>query len=174
MGESMKTKSMYVLFAAALLAGCGKDDGKSGGGGGGSCPPLEVTIDGTKVEGLSHGLALDQEMSGEVIHVVEVFNHDQVTCEQVLSKAGRQTGPDEIAIRGSVGGSFGNGLGIDSTAQMGADVDVKLAGKAGSKPGDTVTMCVAGHTLEPKVGAHKGKKVTIKGALSGTYCGVMK
>lgn len=168
-------KLTITTILALAAAACGKSDDKGGGGGGGggSCGPLKVTIDGAEVTGLGHGLAITQKMQGEASEQVQLFNHDKATCEEVLSKSGRQTPDGEIAVRANAGKStMMKAIGINSSTQMG--IEVKLVGKAPSKPGDKVTLCVPETTFKPAGGEHAGKTITMAGTFEGTYCGVME
>jgi hypothetical protein len=169
----IRTTTILLATAAALTA-CGKDDKKEGGGGGGgkSCPALKVTIDGKEVTGISHGLAITHKRSGDVTEQVEMYNHDKVTCEEILNKNGRQTGEDEVAVRAFTSTSMGNGIGIEAHTQMGADVF--YLGKGSPKAGDTVSMCVTEKKVKPNAGLFKDKEVTIGGLMTGKHCGTME
>lgn len=177
----LHTRSLVTMLTLlAATAACGKDeDSKAAGGtgaakaGGDACPALKVTIDGQEVTGLTHGLAITQKMGTTVSEQVQLFNHDKATCEEVLSKSGRTVPEGEIAVRANAGNdSMSTGVGIDSHAQLGGTVTV--VGPKPSKPGDQVTLCAKETTFTPRIGAYKDKPVTIAGALTGTYCGVME
>lgn len=141
-----------------------------GGKGGGECAPLEVKVDGQAVQGLKHAYAITQTGSGNTLHQVQIFNHEE-TCANLTARS--RTVPDgEEAFRAFAGGSgtFGKGVGIDAHTQLG--VDVELMTDVPKNPGDKVAVCVPPTTFKPVAGRFKDKEVSVKGKLEGAFCGV--
>lgn len=159
-----------LLLAAGLhLAACGNAAAPSGGG---ACGPLKVTVDGQELTGLGHGLALTQSTGSSTSEQVQLFNHDKVTCEEVLSRAGRTVAQGEIRVRANAGTeTLMRSVGIDVHTQLG--VAVRLVGGKPAKPGDQVTLCVPETSFTPAMGDFEKKQVTISGTFTGTYCGAM-
>lgn len=156
-----------VLVVACVLAGgCSRKAPTAE-----SCGPLTVTIDGAPLAAMPHGLARKNVAAGEINYEVEVYNHATTTCEQFLSKSGRSVPDGEVSVRAFAGGGglMGKGVGLAAHTQAGGDVD--LVGPKPAKAGDPVQICVSEQSFTPKMGDHKGKKVTFKGLLTGTYCG---
>jgi hypothetical protein len=151
--------SFFALFAV-IAAGCGK------GAGAGGCPPMEVTIDGAAVS-LTHVLAVADTNPGGIS--VEAFDGDEVTCEQLVAPR-RQTRHDEISVRTYVAPGGGmQAVSIGAWTHMGATTRLVSEPK---KEGDTAAICVPTRVeFTPEIGAHKGKKVTVLGLFSGTFCG---
>jgi hypothetical protein len=159
---------MKLALALVVLAGCGKKMTAE------SCGPLTVTVDGQPLAAMPHGVARANVMNGDTSYEVEVFNHDKTTCEQLLSKTGREIPDGEVSVRAFAGGDglMGKGVGIGAHTQAGGDVELVSA-----KPkavGDVVSICVSETTFTPKIGDHKDKKIVFKGLVSGKYCGEMK
>ena len=158
-----------AILAALLAAGCSNKDG----GGGGACKPLSVTVDGTALAAMPHGLAKANNRSGDVSFEVTMLSHDKATCEQLLDKAGRQIPDGELSVRGFAGGAgmTGKGVGIDAHTQMGGAVS--LVGDKPTAVGDRVKVCADSISFKPIAGAYKDKQVVIDGLFEGTYCGEM-
>jgi hypothetical protein len=172
------------LIAVLLVAACSKDDGKKpattdkvepktekpapAAPPEPACPPLTFTINGEPRTGFVHGLATRQESSADTAWQVEMYNHDAVTCEEVLSKSGRQVKEGELDVRAFSGQRYW-GVGYGSHAQM-ATAPVELVGAPPEKPGDEVVLCAAEHAFTRQ----DGTRVVIAGTFKGTYCGVMK
>jgi len=156
--------SVIGVSLASIPAACG---GKKT-----ECGPLEVTVDGKPLTGLTHGYAITHKRGDELTQQVELFNHE-ATCDELTSRKGRNVPDGEQAIRAFTGGkgTFGRGVGIESHTQMGLDVD--LMGEPPKSPGDKVALCVSDASFKPAIGDYKDKAVTVKGKLEGTYCGVM-
>jgi hypothetical protein len=164
------TKLTWLAVGAALAAGCGKKN-ESGGAAGGSCAPLTVTVDGTALPAMPTGLARGNNMRGDISYEVLMFNHDKATCAELVSKSGRQIPEGEVSVRAFAGGRgmMGKGVGIESHTQAGGEVS--LISATPTAAGDVVKICVDNVTFSPRVGANKGKKVTVNGLFAGTYCG---
>lgn len=148
-----------------LVVGCG-DKKKSDGDGAASCKPLSATIDGKPVADVSHGLGFVQK--GD--YSIYVFNHDKVTCEQLLAPS-RTSSSDEVFISAGLS-SYGPAVAYNTTAKLGPGVEVKLTTKP-AKPGDRMAMCVKA-TVPFKSGEHAGKSMLIEGLLAGSFCGERK
>ncbi|MCC6621855.1 MAG: hypothetical protein IT385_11405 [Deltaproteobacteria bacterium] len=163
---------MKRLILIVGVVSLGSWQAACGGGKKTECGPLEVTVDGKPVTGLTHGYAITHKRAGELTQQVEVFNHE-AKCEELVSRKGRSVPDGEQAVRAFTGGSgmMGQGVGIESHTQMG--VDVALMGEAPKNPGDKVALCVSDASFKPAIGDYKDKAVVVKGKLEGTYCGVM-
>jgi hypothetical protein len=166
----MKT---LVVIAAVLAAGCSNKDGGGAGGGGGACKPLSVTVDGTALAAMPHGLAKANNRNGDVSYEVTMLNHDKATCAQLLDKAGRQIPDGELSVRAFAGGAgmTGKGVAIDAHTQMGGAVS--LVGGKPTAVGDRVKVCADSISFKPVAGAYKDKQVVITGLFEGAYCGEM-
>ncbi len=151
------------IACVGLAAACGK--GKDGGGD--SCPAGEITLDGEKLV-LEHGLA----SLADRFTIIYLYNHDKVTCEEVLAGS-REIPADEVSAR--VGMGMANTIGFGANTLMDDNkVKAKMVTKAG-KVGDNVAICLtepAEYKLQ--VGPHKGKKLVMKGLFQGKYCGERK
>ncbi len=131
--------------------------------------PAKVTVDGEEIK-LVHGLAVGW---GRRRYAVSLFNHDKVTCEQMLAPS-RLVAEGEIEVRasGSAEGGFGDGLAIHEFTRL--DVEVKLAQEP-REVGDTVGVDVPKpKELVPTIGVLKGKSVVISGLFQGKFCGERK
>jgi len=164
------TKRMWLVTLAALAGGCSNKPAAAGG----PCKPLAVTVDGTALAAMPNGLARSNSMNGDISYEVLMFNHDKATCEQLLSKSGRQIPDGEVSVRAFAGGGgmMGKGVGIEAHTQAGGAVSLISA-----KPkavGDVVKVCVDDVSFAPKIGELEGMKVTISGLFEGTYCGELK
>lgn len=160
-----------VVVAALLAAGCSKKDG---GGGGGACKPLSVTVDGTALAAMPHGLARSNNMNGDVSFEVQMFNHDKSTCDEMVSKSGRNIQDGEVSVRAFAGGGgmMGKGVGIGAHTQAGGNIN--LVGDKPKAVGDIVKICAGDISFTPKMGDHKDKKVVVSGLFEGKYCGELK
>ncbi len=167
-----------ALLLGSLLAACGGEkkadkpaDKPAGKPAGDACGPLAVTIDGQPVSGLTHAFALTQKSGDDANEQVHVFNHDKVTCAEMLG-AGREIPDGELWVRASVGKTMTTrGVGFNEHAEI--DIDVTLTSAAGAKPGDQVSLCVPRTELVPAKGPHAGKKVVVSGTMTAAWCGVM-
>jgi hypothetical protein len=179
---------MRTILRVALIvvaAGCSKKEdggGKAAGdqapGGGApaggaapapaACPPLTFTIDGEAQTGFVHALAIQHKDKYESVWQVEMYSHDQVTCEQVLSKGGRAAPAGERNVRAYTGDRT-KGVGFGGHAQM-RTADVRVVGAPPAQPGDTLTLCADEHAFT----RDDGTKVIIAGTFTGTYCGVLE
>ncbi len=160
-----------VCFAAPACSKGDKD--AKGGGDAAACPAFSVTVDGSPVAGLTHGMAFTHKRGAELVHQVDLFNHDKTTCEQLTSRKGRQIPDGEEHVWGFSGGEglMGDGVGVGDHTQMG--LGVKLASDAPKNPGDVVAVCVPESTFSPKSGKNAGKQVKVVGLMQGKYCGIM-
>ncbi|MBL8624298.1 MAG: hypothetical protein JNK64_23530 [Myxococcales bacterium] len=161
------------ILLCSLLAACGgekkSDNPPAAKPTGDACGPLTVTIDGKPVDGLTHAFALTQQSGDDTNEQVHVFNHDKVTCADLLG-AGRAVADGEIWVRASVGKKITTrGIGFNEHAEL--DVDVKQTSAAATKPGDQVSLCVPRTELAPAKGAYAGKKVVVSGTMSAAWCG---
>jgi len=165
-----------VVLVAVLAAGCSKKDegGGAAGGGGGACKPLTVTVDGSALAAMPHGLARSNNMNGDITYEVHMFNHDKSTCEELVSKSGRNVPDGEVSVRAFAGGTgmMGAGVGIESHTQAGDKA--KLVSEKPKAAGDLVKICVSEMTFTPRIGDYKDKKVTVSGTFEGKYCGELK
>ncbi|MDQ3369684.1 MAG: hypothetical protein M3680_30040 [Myxococcota bacterium] len=156
-----------LLLVVASSSGCGSKQAQTAE----SCGPVAVTVDGKPLDAMPKGFARTTIMGDSRTLEVEVFNHDQTTCEEMISRKGRNVPEGELSVRAFAGGSgmMGKGVGIESHTQAGGDVSI-----VGDKPkaaGDVVSICVGNVSFKPRVGAYKDKQVTVKGLFTGTYCG---
>jgi hypothetical protein len=170
-------KLVWMALAGTLAIGCSKKkEGGAGGagGGGGACKPLAVTVDGQPLAAMPNGLARSNNMNGDITYEVQMFNHDKSTCEEMVSKGGRQVPEGEVSVRAFAGGAgmMGRGVGIESHTQ--AAVDATLISDKPKGNGDVVKICVKDASFTPKIGDYKDKKVTITGLFEGKYCGELK
>ncbi len=135
------------------------------------CPPLTVTIDGEPVSGLDHALAFSEPETGPGTggYGVEVFNHAEATCEDVLASS-RDVPEGEVNVRAFVQeGSTRGAVAIGSKTNFAQGVE--LVRKAESV-GDTVAICVsnAGWTTGG-FGEDAGQRYEISGLFQAEYCG---
>jgi hypothetical protein len=158
-----------LALIVILLAACSSKNKE--GGGDRSCKPLSVTVDGTALPAMPHGLAKANNMTGDVSYEVLVFNHDKATCDQVINKSGRQIVDGEVSVRAFAAGAgmTGKGVAIDAHTQMGGDVT--LASDKPKAVGDVIKICVNDVAFKPIAGAYKDKAVVVNGLFVGTYCG---
>jgi hypothetical protein len=167
-----------VLLALALGA-CGKSDQGSsatqkdppGAAARGGCPTLEVTVDGVKVEGLGHPVAIIAENAGYRTPMVKYFNHDKMTCAKALT--GQDLGTEgELVVRAWSGQA--PGVGIEAWTQLESASSVTVESTT-EKVGEPMTLCVPKPIVfTPSAGAYSGKKVSIVGRFSASFCGVWK
>lgn len=157
-------KLALALAVVAAAAGCGKKKTAD------NCGALTVTVDGKPLEAMPNGLARLNIYGDSKTYEVQVFNHDKSSCESFISKSGRQIPDGEVSVRAFAGGDglMGRGVGIEMHTQAGGDVDLVTKPKA---VGDPVQICVDSVSFSPGIGDNKGKKVSIKGLLTGKYCG---
>lgn len=135
----------------------------------GPCGPLTVLVDGTPIEGLTHGTAVVMESGSYRTPMIQLFNHDKATCEEALSGR-RSTKENEINVRAWHGAS--PGVGIDAFTQIEGTITLD---KPTETVGETMQICVrAPVVFTPNAGAFTGKKVSIAGAFSAPFCGVNK
>ena len=160
-----------LCLAFAAIGGCKKGGGEGAGGGGGApCPAAKITVDG---EAFPVAFALGYRDKTAGTYAVEFFNQPGVTCEQILAPmrqmAEGERGGSVFASEGDGGGLFGSGVSLESNAQLGGKT--RLATKP-AKPGDPLAICVP-DAIEwaATVGSIQGKKVSIQGLFTGSYCG---
>lgn len=152
---------VFLLSVCALAVACGD---KKDGGGGSDCPAGEATLDGEPIQ-LVKGLGYSAGGS----YVLQRFNHEDIECEAITSKKGRPVKDGEIEVR--VGDGMGGAIGLGANTKAGPGVEVEITSKP-SKAGDPMAMCVKTPTeYELQVGDHKGKTLVMKGQFEGTYCG---
>jgi hypothetical protein len=99
----MKLAMCLVLLAAA----CAKKDAATAG----TCKDLTVTVDGAPLPALPHGLAKGNNMNGDISYEVQLFNHDKASCDDLLSKTGRQIPDGEVSVRAFAAGAGMTGKG---------------------------------------------------------------
>jgi hypothetical protein len=167
----MKTLAVVVL---TLAAACSKKDGGASGGNasGSACASLSITVDGTPLPALPHGLARAVNADGHVHYEVVLFERKTTRCEQLLDK-NRQIPDGEISVRAFAGGTglAGEGVGIGIHTQIGGPVS--LVGDKPKAAGDVVRVCVDKASFKPIMGDYKDKHVVVAGLFEGTYCGEM-
>lgn len=177
----MHSMLLVTLLGAGLLAGgCGKKDGDQGGDQPGDkagakpsltgpCPALAVTADGAPVEGLTHGHAVTMVSGSYTTHMIQLFNHDKSTCEEMLS--GRRSVHDgEINVRAFHGQMPGVGIDAYTHVEGTLTLDAKT-----ETVGEPLQICVrAPVTFTPNAGDFKGKQVSIVGTFAAKFCGVNK
>jgi len=184
-------KKFAVLCALVFAFGCGKGTSKqaeptSGSAAGADpatagtakapavdlkapCPALSVTVDGAELPGLVHGLGVTMVSGSYTTHMVQLFNHDKSTCEEIVSGR-RNSQPDEIVVKAFHGAA--PGVGIDVFTQVEGTLTVD---KATETVGEPLEICVrAPVTFTPNAGTYTGKKVAIVGTFTGKFCGVNK
>lgn len=162
------TKWLPVI-ALGLAAACAKHE--AGSNGAAACRPLRVTVDGTALPALPHGLAKANNMNGDVSYEVTRFDQTSATCEQLLDRSGREVPAGEISVRAFAAGAgmTGKGVAIGAHTQMGGNVT--LLGPAPKAIGDVVKVCVDNAAFEPIAGAYKGTQVVVDGLFVGAFCG---
>ena len=162
---------MRAVVLVAMLAACGNRSGTTAAG---DCKPLSVTVDGTALPPLGHGLAKANNMNGDISYEVDLYNHTKATCEGLLDRAGHAVPEDEISVRAFAAGAgmTGKGVAIDAHTQMGGNVT--LASPPPKTVGDVVKVCVDHAAFKPIAGKYKDKDVVVDGLFEGTYCGEMK
>lgn len=135
------------------------------------CPPLEVTIDGAPVEGLDHALAFSEPKTGPGTggYGVEVFNHAETTCEDVLASS-RDVPPGEVNVRAFVQeGSSRGSVAVGSKTSVAQGIE--LVEKAESA-GGLVAICVEGASWTTGgFGDDAGQEIEIRGLFAAEYCG---
>jgi hypothetical protein len=157
-----------VVVVIVLAAACAKNESSSSAT---ACRPLRVTVDGTPLPALPHGLAKANNMNGDISYEITRFNQATATCAQLLDRAGREVPAGEISVRAFAAGvgMTGKGVAIGAHTQMGGNVT--LASPAPKAVGDIVKVCADSVAFEPIAGEYKGTQVTIDGLFEGTYCG---
>ena len=135
------------------------------------CPPLTVTIGGEPVAGLDHAFAYSEPETGPGTggFGVDVFNHGDASCEDVLSGS-RSVPEGEVAVKAfATEGSTRGTVAIGSKSNLAQGVE--LVRKAESV-GDEVAICVtkAGWTAGG-FGEDAGKRYEIDGLFRAEYCG---
>jgi hypothetical protein len=134
-----------------------------------ACPALSVTVDGSPIVGLGYGQGLTLMNAGYTTHMVQLFNHDRTTCEDTLALRHADE-PDEINVRAWHGAA--PGVGIHAFTQIEGTITLD---KQTDKVGEPLVICVREPiSFTPNAGAYSGKKVTIVGTFTGTFCGVNK
>lgn len=148
------------------VAGSGSDEASTDAGGAPSidCPPLVVKIDGEAVDGLGHGLALlDNDSYG-----VEVFNHAEATCADLLAGS-RDVPKGEVNVRAFVAEGASRGS-VSVGSKTNFVQGVELARKA-QQEGDQVAICVSDAKWTSGGFGGDGPTYEISGLFSGRYCG---
>ncbi len=132
---------------------------------GSKCGPLKVVVDGEEVTNLTHGVAYTLVNKEYRTEEVDLYNHDQVTCEDALD-FGYQSKPGEQKI-----GAFArDAQGLNTDAYTWFGVQTKVS-KQPAGVGEEMTICVDETTFTPDTGVYTGKELTISGSFTGTYCG---
>lgn len=134
------------------------------------CPPLTVTIDGEPVTGLDHTLAFSEPENGPGTggFGVEVFNHAEATCDDVLG-ASRDVPEGEVNVRAFVQeGSARGSVAVGSKTNFAQGVE--LVRKPGS-PGDRVAICVSNARWTSGGFGGDGPTYEISGLFAAEYCG---
>lgn len=168
-------RNLVVLIALSLVfAACKKKEEEAGGGGGSGgggeapqCPAAAVTVDGQAVP-VAHTLAYYDKTAST--WSVAFFNQPGATCEQILAPT-RQVpeGEQSGIVSGGGDGPFASGVSFQANANMTAKT--RLDAKT-DKVGEPVTICVPEPAeWEGNVGDLKGKKISVVGAFTGSYCG---
>ncbi len=162
-----------LVVGSLLLVACGSKGGE-GGGDAASCPAFEMKVDGQPVTGFTHKLAFTHKQGGEQKLQVQWFNHDKATCEDVTSMKGRQVPDGEVTVAAMAGGKGVMGKAVIAGSHTEFGVDVELVGDAPKNAGDKVAVCVReAKEIKPMMGPYKGKTLTVKGLLDGSWCGFM-
>jgi len=131
------------------------------------CPELAVTVDGAALPGLVHGTGVTMVSGSYTTHMVQLFNHDKSTCEEIVSGR-RNVQPDEIVVKAFHGAAPGVGIDVYTHVQGTITLD-----KGTDKVGEPLEICVRQPvTFTPNAGTYTGKKVAIVGKFSGKFCGV--
>ena len=175
----MKSPTLLALALLLSLTACGGGDtdadaapAEAGAPGGGTasaqdidCPPLQVTIDGEPVSGLDHALAVAEAGS----YGVEVFNHPEATCADLLAPS-RNVPPGEVNVRAyAQEGTSQGSVSIGSKTNFAPGVE--LVEKTDT-PGELVAICVEGATwTSGGFGDDAGQTYEIRGLFAGEYCG---
>lgn len=166
----------HMLVAIALI-GCGKKDDKPAAdkqpaadpSGAGRCPALAVFADGKRLDGLVHGQAVIMENAGYRTPMIQLYNHDKSTCDEILTGR-RAPQENEINVRAWHGAM--PGVGIDAYTHIGGAIALETPTET---VGEVMKICVRGPVVfTPNAGAYSGKQVTIEGLFAASYCGVNK
>ncbi|MCW5801173.1 MAG: hypothetical protein KIT31_02075 [Deltaproteobacteria bacterium] len=166
----MQAAAPALLLACAACSG-GREDRTPPQG---SCAPLEILVDDQPLPAMTHGLARTVRRAGSerATYEVHVFDRAGATCAQLLAKEPRAVPAGELGAR-AFAGATGRGVAIDAWTQTGGSLS--LAGETPKHPGDLVTICVRDRfTFEPKLGAYRNKRIAVRGAFTGTYCGELE
>lgn len=189
----MNTRSFFTLALLLTLTACGGGDtdpasapadgtapevAANGAAGGATvsaedidCPPLEVTIDGEPVEGLDHALAFSEPKTGPGTggYGVEVFNHAETTCENVLASS-RDVPPGEVNVRAFVQeGSSRGSVAVGSKTSFAQGIELV---EKSDTPGGLVAICVEGASWTTGgFGDDAGQTIEIRGLFAAEYCG---
>jgi hypothetical protein len=160
---------IVLVLVLVLAAACAKKDTATAA----SCKPLSVVVDGAALPALPTGLAKANNMNGDVSYEVQLFNHDKVTCDDLLNKTGRPIPDGEVSVRAFAAGAgmTGKGVAIGVHTQMGGNVT--LVSDKPKAVGDIVSVCVDNVAFKPIAGDYKDKQVVVNGLFSGKYCGEM-
>ena len=102
-------------------------------------------------------------------HMINLYNHDKATCEEALT--GRHTVQEgEVYAKAFHGAAPGVGIDVYTHVEGTLTLD-----KVTETPGEPVTICVRQPVVfTPNAGQFTGKKVSIVGTFTGTFCGVNK
>jgi hypothetical protein len=162
---------MRTILFVAMLAACAKRDAATGSG---TCKLLSVTVDGTALPAMPHGLAKANNMNGDVSYEVLVFNHAKTTCDQLMNRSGYDVVDGEVSVRAFAGGAgmTEKGVAIDAHTQMGGNVT--LVGSPPKAVGDVVEVCADNVAFKPIAGKYKDTQVVVTGLFAGQYCGELK
>lgn len=138
---------------------------------GGNCGALKITADGKDITSeYSHGIAYTSVNMGYRTDMVDLFNHSEVTCADVLPKYRPTSIPtDEVIARAFFGAYPGVSISGYTELPMTSDITVS---KQPSGAGDTMTICVNDPIeFTATAGTYSGQKVSMSGSFSGEYCG---
>jgi hypothetical protein len=160
------------IATCVALAACSSPADERRGPEATACPALEATAGDQPLPPLAHGLARAIRRGDRVTYEVHVFDRPGATCPQLLAKSPRAAPPGEVSMRAFVGGT-GRGIAIDAWTQTGGTIS--LVGQPPKQAGDTVTLCVRERfAFEPGIGAYRNKRISVRGAFTGSYCGVLE
>jgi hypothetical protein len=118
---------------------------------------------------------LGAEEKGGAGYLVTAFNHDKVTCEEML--AGMRTVPDgEVQARAFLAVKESefttHVVAVQSDHQMMKEVTLV---KKPEKAGDPLALCVPDEVAwDGMAGDLKGKPVSVQGLFRGRFCGKKK
>ncbi|MCC6623029.1 MAG: hypothetical protein IT385_17350 [Deltaproteobacteria bacterium] len=161
--------ALSLLLAASSSPACSKDSAASDPTATSeaapepACPPLSVRLDGEPFTSFGSRYAFTKQGKRFSAIIVRWAEKPGVTCAEVVE-------PDFDVSASETYVTAGMGMiGFGSTLET---VELRPLTADPTKPGDVAGVCIPETTFVAGSGPHKGKKVTIGGALEAPWCGV--